>query len=175
MAGHDCVEDGPKAKDIRRFSGFPRFPGIRNARIWVLSTVYITAGRSTEVTELKAKAVYRIGVEQVVLRLQVGEDNALLVDKVYGFCCLRTPFQSQGKIDCVIMLINMTLEITMTGFSEKQPARVYRRADEPFEAISTGKLVWPILPYRIILGCSPNFVRICSSTLKLCLISLTRR
>lgn len=126
MVGHDCVEDGPKAKDIRRFCGFPE-----------MHAVYIAAGRSTKITELKAEAIYRIGLEQVVLRSQAGVNNALLMDKVYGFCCLRMPFQSQGKIDCVIMLINITLEITMTGFSEKQPAWVYRRADEPSDAIST--------------------------------------
>lgn len=101
-----------------------------------MSTIYRAASRSTEITELKAEAIYRIGMNQVILRSQVGVNHPLLVNKVDGLCCLRTPFKPQREVDCMIMLINIFLQVTITGFSEKQPAWIRRRANEPLEIIN---------------------------------------
>lgn len=100
-----------------------------------MSTVSSTTSRTAEITELETETVNPMRVKQEILRSQVRVDNALLVDKLDGFCCLGTLFQSKGKTNGVIVLIKIIMQITITGFSEEEPSWICRRADEPFKAL----------------------------------------
>jgi hypothetical protein len=51
-------------------------------------------------------------------------NDAFLVDIMDGFRCLATPLQSKTKINTIVMLVDVSLQITIASFPEEQTTRL---------------------------------------------------